>query len=76
VEFAAHAALSNTKEGSKRNIEYHYDAGNSFYELFLDKTMLYSSGIHGPYLNGEACTVGTALSKIGVNGFPTRTLPG
>jgi cyclopropane fatty-acyl-phospholipid synthase-like methyltransferase len=72
VEFAAHAALSNTKEGSKRNIEYHYDAGNSFYELFLDKTMLYSSGIHGPYLNGEACTVGTALSKIDVNDFQKR----
>jgi hypothetical protein len=35
MEFAAHAALSNTKEGSKKNIEYHYDAGNAFYKLFL-----------------------------------------
>ncbi|EEH51902.1 uncharacterized protein MICPUCDRAFT_23078, partial [Micromonas pusilla CCMP1545] len=48
MEFAAHAALSNTREGSKRNIEYHYDAGNRFYKLWLDDTMLYSSGIHQP----------------------------
>lgn len=72
MEFAAHAALSNTKEGSKRNIEYHYDAGNAFYELFLDNTMLYSSGIHGPYLNGERCTVGTALGNIDKNDFKAR----
>ena len=43
---AAHKALSNTKEGSKKNIEYHYDAGNAFYSLFLDNTLLYSSAVH------------------------------
>ena len=47
MEMAAHKALSNTKEGSRKNIEYHYDAGNDFYKLFLDETMLYSSAIHG-----------------------------
>lgn len=47
MEMAAHKALSNTKEGSRKNIEYHYDAGNDFYKLFLDDTMLYSSAIHG-----------------------------
>lgn len=47
MEMAAHKALSNTKEGSRKNIEYHYDAGNEFYKLFLDETMLYSSAIHG-----------------------------
>ena len=47
MEMAAHKALSNTKEGSRKNIEYHYDAGNEFYKLFLDDTMLYSSAIHG-----------------------------
>jgi cyclopropane-fatty-acyl-phospholipid synthase len=46
AEMAAHKALSNTKEGSKKNIEYHYDAGNAFYSLFLDDTLLYSSGVH------------------------------
>ena len=47
MEMAAHKALSNTKEGSRKNIEYHYDAGNDFYKLFLDSTMFYSSAIHG-----------------------------
>ena len=34
----------NTKKQSKKNISYHYDLGNKFYELWLDKTMSYSSG--------------------------------
>ncbi len=39
---------ANTVEGSRRNIEEHYDAGNDMYRLFLDPTMTYSSGIHQP----------------------------
>jgi len=35
----------NTKTGSKRNIAYHYDLGNEFYELWLDPSMTYSSAI-------------------------------
>ena len=35
----------NTLEGSKKNIEAHYDLGNDFYSLWLDKSMTYSSGI-------------------------------
>jgi predicted NAD/FAD-binding protein/cyclopropane fatty-acyl-phospholipid synthase-like methyltransferase len=70
MEFAAHAALSNTKEGSKRNIEYHYDAGNAFYSLFLDSTMLYSSGIHGAV--GEPMDVGKALGSIAEDDFAKR----
>lgn len=35
-------------EGSRRNIEEHYDAGNAMYKLFLDSTLTYSSGIHRP----------------------------
>ena len=46
MELSAHRANSNTEEGSKRNISYHYDAGNDFYKLFLDPTLMYSSGIH------------------------------
>jgi cyclopropane-fatty-acyl-phospholipid synthase len=33
----------NTRTGSRRNIEYHYDLGNAFYEKWLDPTMTYSS---------------------------------
>jgi len=38
-----HSRNSNTKRGSKRNIAYHYDLGNSFYEKWLDPSMTYSS---------------------------------
>ena len=39
-----HKLRSNTLENSKRNIHEHYDLGNDFYKLFLDKTMTYSCG--------------------------------
>jgi len=36
----------NTKEGSRNNISAHYDLGNDFFRLFLDKTMMYSAAIY------------------------------
>lgn len=38
----------NTKAGSRRNIQAHYDLGNQFYGLWLDDSMTYSSGIYAP----------------------------
>ncbi len=35
----------NTPNGSRRNIEAHYDLGNELFELFLDSTMMYSCGV-------------------------------
>lgn len=35
----------NSKFGSRKNIKFHYDLGNDFYELWLDESMTYSSGI-------------------------------
>ena len=35
----------NTRKGSKKNIHAHYDIGNDFYKLWLDRTMTYSSAI-------------------------------
>ena len=35
----------NNKSGSRENISYHYDLSNEFYEIMLDSTMCYSSGI-------------------------------
>jgi cyclopropane-fatty-acyl-phospholipid synthase len=35
----------NTYNGSKKNIQYHYDLGNDFYQLWLDETMTYSSAL-------------------------------
>ncbi|KAK9818144.1 hypothetical protein WJX72_007777 [[Myrmecia] bisecta] len=43
---AAHLARPNTLQGSRRNIEEHYDAGNDMYKLFLDRTMTYSGAIY------------------------------
>ena len=40
-----HLLRRNSKSGSKRNIEYHYDLGNSFYDRWLDPTMTYSSAL-------------------------------
>jgi cyclopropane-fatty-acyl-phospholipid synthase len=40
-----HYLNSNSKTGSKKNISFHYDLGNSFYEKWLDKSMTYSSGM-------------------------------
>jgi cyclopropane-fatty-acyl-phospholipid synthase len=41
----AHRARPNTRRGSRRNIEAHYDLGNAFYRLWLDPKMIYSSAI-------------------------------
>ncbi len=38
-------ARENTRSGSRRNIQAHYDLGNDFFEAFLDPTMTYSCGI-------------------------------
>lgn len=45
-----HQKNKNTKKGSKRNIAAHYDLGNDFFRLFLDKRMMYSSAL---YLEGD-----------------------
>lgn len=43
--FIKHLFRKNSQKGSKKNIQKHYDLGNDFYELWLDKSMTYSSGI-------------------------------
>ncbi len=40
-----HRLNRNTRDGSRRNIAAHYDLGNDFYSLWLDKRMMYSSAI-------------------------------
>ncbi|MDF1755395.1 MAG: cyclopropane-fatty-acyl-phospholipid synthase [Verrucomicrobiales bacterium] len=38
----SHLKRKNTRDGSRRNIEEHYDLGNDFYRLWLDSSMTYS----------------------------------
>ncbi|MGO4352737.1 class I SAM-dependent methyltransferase [Rhizobium sp. RAF36] len=40
-----HILNSNTRRGSRRNVEAHYDLGNEFYKHWLDSAMLYSSAV-------------------------------
>lgn len=37
-----HRLRSNTVEGSRHNIQAHYDLSNQFFRLFLDQSMVYS----------------------------------
>jgi len=36
----------NTKAGSRRNIQAHYDIGNDLFRLFLDRNLMYSSAYY------------------------------
>ncbi|MEA4923741.1 MAG: cyclopropane-fatty-acyl-phospholipid synthase family protein [Syntrophomonadaceae bacterium] len=36
--------ISNSIKKSRKNVKYHYDIGNDFYQLWLDETMTYSCG--------------------------------
>jgi cyclopropane-fatty-acyl-phospholipid synthase len=40
-----HALRANTRAGSRRNIEQHYDLGNDFFAAWLDADMIYSSAL-------------------------------
>lgn len=48
---ARHALRANSLEGSKRNIQFHYDLGNDFYAQWLDPSMTYSSAIFADWDN-------------------------
>ena len=42
----SHRLRRNTRTQARRNIGAHYDLGNEFYRLFLDRTMSYSAAIY------------------------------
>lgn len=43
IEQLRHFKNRNSIDQSRKNIQYHYDLGNPFYESFLDPSMTYSS---------------------------------
>ena len=45
INFVKNIFIKNTKSKSKENISKHYDLGNEFFSLWLDKTLTYSSAI-------------------------------
>ena len=56
-----HQQRSNTQSGSKNNISAHYDLGNEMFELFLDPSMTYSSGI---FLQDDATMEQASFEKL------------
>ncbi len=56
-----HKARSNTRQGSQKNIQAHYDLGNEMFQLFLDPTMTYSSGI---FLNENSTMEEASFEKL------------
>jgi cyclopropane-fatty-acyl-phospholipid synthase len=61
-----HLLNRNTKANSQKNIHAHYDLGNAFYTLWLDRTMNYSSAIfespQTTMVEGQLAKVRRALS--------------
>ena len=45
INFFRNIFIKNTKQKSKENIAKHYDLGNEFFSLWLDKSLTYSSAI-------------------------------
>ena len=50
----------NTIKGSKKNIEAHYDLGNNFYKIWLDKSLTYSSAL---FLNNKNSLYDAQINK-------------
>ncbi|MGE5793498.1 MAG: class I SAM-dependent methyltransferase [Bacteroidota bacterium] len=62
-------ADANTRRGSRRNIAAHYDLGNDFYALWLDRSMTYSAarfdGDHSRTLEAaQACKLERVLERL------------
>jgi cyclopropane-fatty-acyl-phospholipid synthase len=66
-----HLFNRNTRVGSRRNIQAHYDLGNAFYSLWLDPSMNYSSAwfqgdLHGDLTQAQHAKVRRALHSAAV----------
>jgi cyclopropane-fatty-acyl-phospholipid synthase len=63
-----HLLNRNTKANSQKNIHAHYDLGNAFYELWLDRTMNYSSALfetpETPMSEAQNAKVRRALTMV------------
>ena len=63
-----HGLRRNSRDGSRKNIEYHYDLGNDFYSRWLDDTMAYSSAIFErwdqPLFDAQMTKFGKILNRL------------
>lgn len=56
-----HRMRANTLSRAQKNIAAHYDLSNTFYQLFLDESMTYSSGL---FINPEDSLEQAQINKI------------
>jgi cyclopropane-fatty-acyl-phospholipid synthase len=75
VSWTRHLRRRNSRSGSKRNIIAHYDLGNDFYKLWLDRTMSYSSALFAEPLNGEESLEAAQKRKISALGKRLKLKP-
>ncbi len=64
LEAIGKARAGGTTSANKRNIHYHYDVSNTFYELFLDPEMVYSCAYFKDWNNDLATAQADKLDII------------
>jgi len=64
VNFLQHWKNRNSHSGSRRNIAFHYDLGNAFYRLWLDKSMSYSSALYQSDTDSLATAQQNKINRI------------
>jgi len=67
-----HHRNANTEAGSRRNIAAHYDLGNDFYALWLDKELTYSSAlfsnVHQELEDAQQCKLERVIELLDLTG--------
>jgi cyclopropane-fatty-acyl-phospholipid synthase len=71
----AHWLRRNSRKGASRNIHAHYDLGNDFYKVWLDRTMSYSSALFAEPLNGEETLEAAQKRKCSAMGKRLKLKP-
>jgi len=64
-----HKLRKNSLKGSRKNIQYHYDLGNDFYALWLDKGMTYSAALFTPKVSGNLASEQQSLGEAQNNKY-------
>ncbi len=64
-----HKLRKNSIKGSRKNIQYHYDLGNDFYELWLDDSMTYSSALFNSKLSTKLANDSCSLQQAQDNKY-------
>jgi cyclopropane-fatty-acyl-phospholipid synthase len=59
--FALHVASPNTLRVSRQNVHYHYDIGNDFYQLWLDRELVYTCAL---FPSGDASLEDAQVAKM------------